>query len=163
MGDLSHLDGQSLQRFIDTDLKEFLTQTEDIRKDKDSGDANRPVRALKSLVDNEATADTLNQNQFLALGPMVSDATTTHGKGLIDALARSAKSIDTVLADQQRLWQDIDRDFREVIKAIGDRQSDNLTEIDAQKALDLFADVDDDLGGSNTTSTSTSTGTNSDT
>ncbi|MEV7080018.1 type VII secretion system-associated protein [Streptomyces sp. NPDC093516] len=154
MGNLSHLDGKSLQTFIDHDLKDFLTKTQEIRKDKDSGDAQFPIRALKSLVDGETTPATIGQNQILALGPMVSDD-TTHGKGLVEAVRAAAKSIDEILERQQRIFQDIDRDFRQTLKQIGTTQSDNLTEIDGDKMLELFEDVDNDMSpDSKTTNTS---------
>ncbi|MFH8625921.1 type VII secretion system-associated protein [Streptomyces vietnamensis] len=145
MGNLSHLDGQSLQTFIDHDIKDFLTKTEEIRRDKDSGDAKYPIRALRSLVDGETTPETIGQNQILALGPMAGDD-TTHGKSLIEAVKGAAKSIDEILERQQRLFRDIDRDFRQTLKIMGSAQSDNLTEIKADKMLELFEDVDNDMG-----------------
>ncbi|MFF0478486.1 type VII secretion system-associated protein [Streptomyces sp. NPDC004284] len=147
MGNLSHLDGQSLQTFVDHDIKDFLTKTEEIRRDKDSGDATYPIRALRSLVDGETTPETIGQNQVLALGPMAGDD-TTHGKSLIEAVKGAAKSIDEILERQQRLFRDIDRDFRQTLKLMGSAQSDNLTEINAEKMLELFEDVDNDMGPS---------------
>lgn len=143
MANLSHLDGQSLQRFIDTDLHDFVRATESIRQDDTAG------RALSSLLAGESTPETLQQNQFLALGPMT-DNDLTHGKALVAATTKSAKSIDEILLNQQRLFRDIDRDFRQVIKTMGDKQSDNIAEIEAEKLLDIFEDVDNDMGGSDT-------------
>ncbi|MFE4453472.1 type VII secretion system-associated protein [Streptomyces sp. NPDC056796] len=148
MGNLTHLDGKSLQTFIETDLKDFVTQTQNIRNDKPDTSDGRPAgRALKSLIDGSTTPETLQQNQFLALGPMVAND-LTHGKGLIEATTRSAKSIDGILEAQQRLFRDIERDFRQTLKVMGATQSDNMTEINAQKMLDIFEDVDNDLGPS---------------
>jgi len=144
MGNLSHLDGKSLQTFIDTELKDFVTQTENIRKDAAPG-SDHPGRALKSLINGEADPDTLNQNQFLALGPMVGDDSLTHGKPLVEAATKSAKSIDGILENQQRLFRDIERDFRETLKIMGATQNDNITKIKAEKLLDIFEDVDHDL------------------
>ncbi|WP_030186759.1 type VII secretion system-associated protein [Streptomyces violaceorubidus] len=145
MGNLSHLDTQSLQAFVDNDIKDFLTKTEEIRRDKDSGDTKYPVRALKSLVDGQATPQTIGQNQILALGPMVNDD-TTHGKGLIEALKKAAGSIDEILERQVRIFQDIDRDFRQTLKHMTSAQEDNLTKIEAAKLLELLEDVDNDMG-----------------
>jgi len=145
MGDLSHLDGKSLQSFIDNDIRDFMTKTEEIRKDKDSGDAKYPIRALKSLVDGQTTPETIGQNQFLALGPMVTDD-LTHGKSLVEALRTAAASIDEILERQQRIFRDIDRDFRQTLKLMGSTQGDNLTEIEAEKLLELLEDVDNDMG-----------------
>lgn len=144
MGNLSHLDGKSLQTFVDHDIKDFLTKTEEIRRDKDAGGGNHPVRSLKSLIDGESTPETIGQNQFLALGPMVGDD-LSHGKGLIAAVTASAKSIDEILERQQRIFNDIDRDFRQTLKLMGSTQSDNITEIDGEKLLELFEDVDNDM------------------
>ncbi|MGW3496383.1 type VII secretion system-associated protein [Streptomyces sp. NPDC001020] len=156
MANLSHLDGKSLQTFIDTELKDFVTQTENIRQDSDEG-TDHPARALKSLLNGEATPETLHQNQFLALGPMAGDEGLTHGKALIDAVTRSAKSIDGILENQQRLFRDIDRDFRETLKIMGATQSDNITEISGEKLLDIFGDVDRDLTPTNGKSQSQTT------
>ncbi|MFJ3672575.1 type VII secretion system-associated protein [Streptomyces sp. NPDC090106] len=152
MGKLTHLDGKSLSSFIETELKDFVEQTKNIRQDKtDSGDARPPGRALKSLVDGTTTPETLQQNQFLALGPMVSDG-LTHGKNLIEATTKSAKSIDGILEAQERLFRDIDRDFRQTLKLMGNTQSDNIAEINAEKFLDIFEDVDNDLSPTSTSS-----------
>ncbi|MGW0812780.1 type VII secretion system-associated protein [Streptomyces viridiviolaceus] len=145
MGNLSHLDGKSLQTFIDNDIKDFLTKTEEIRRDRDTGDAKFPVRALKSLVDGETTPETIGQNQILALGPMANDD-TTHGKSLIEAVKGAAKSIDEILERQQRIFRDIDRDFRQTLKLMGSTQNDNLSEIKGDKMLELLEDVDNDMG-----------------
>ncbi|MGW0855109.1 type VII secretion system-associated protein [Streptomyces sp. NPDC002690] len=153
MGNLTQLDGKSLQTFIDTELKDFVTQTENIRRDKtDSSDGRPPGRALKSLIDGATTPETLQQNQFLALGPMAGDQ-LTHGKSLIEATTKSATSIDGILDAQQRLFKDIDRDFRETLKIMGNTLGDNLTEINAQKLLDIFEDVDGDMSPSSSTKT----------
>lgn len=151
MGNLSYLDGKSLQTFIDTDLKDFVTQTERIREDADPK-SDHPGRALKSLINGEADPDTLNQNQYLALGPMVDDGSLTHGKALVQSLTRSAKSIDAILENQQRLFRDIDKDFRETLKIMGSTQSDNITEISGEKLLDIFDDVDRDMTPSSSSS-----------
>ncbi|WP_399895603.1 type VII secretion system-associated protein [Streptomyces sp. BBFR51] len=148
MGQLTQLDGKSLQTFIDTQLKDFVTQTEEIRRDGTDPVTHRPARAVKSLVNGEATAETLRQNQFLALGPMLGDEALTHGKTLLDAITESAKSVDAILENQERLFRDIDRGFRETIKIIGSTQSDNISEINAEKFLDIFDDVDHDMSGS---------------
>ncbi|MEU8543816.1 type VII secretion system-associated protein [Streptomyces sp. NPDC048717] len=142
MGGLSHFDGKSLQTFIDTELHDFVTATQNIRQDDTAGAG----RALKSLVENQTTPQTLQQNQFLAIGPMTADD-LTHGKSLVEGVTKSATSIDKILADQERLFRDIERDFRQTLKVIGNTQSDSLTEIDGQKALDIFEDVDGDLSG----------------
>ncbi len=145
MGDLSHLDGKSLQTFIDNDIRDFLAKTEEIRRDKDFGDGTYPVRALRGLVAGETTPDTIGQNQILALGPMANDD-TTHGKGLIEALKNAAQSIDEILERQRRIFLDIDRNFRQTLKLMGTTQNDNLTEIEADKLLELLEDVDNDMG-----------------
>lgn len=147
MGNLSHLDAKSLQTFVDNDIKDFVKKTEEIRRDQDTGDAKYPIRALKSLVDGQTTPATIGQNQILALGPMVNDD-TTHGKGLIEALKKSAGSIDEILERQARIFQDIDRDFRQTLKHMESTQSDNLTKIEASKLLELLEDVDNDMSPS---------------
>ncbi|MGW7571496.1 type VII secretion system-associated protein [Streptomyces tendae] len=138
---LTSLDANELMRFIETELADFVIDTDRIRKDDDMFG-----RALKSLLDKQATPKTLQQNQFLAIGAMVQDD-LTHGKSLIEAVTNVAKSMDDILEDQERLFKDIDKDFREVVKVLSKTQGANITSIDAEKALEILSDVDNDLRG----------------
>ncbi|MGV9914640.1 type VII secretion system-associated protein [Streptomyces tendae] len=142
MPDLSHLDGPSLQTFIDTELKDFMTKTQEIRKDAAAG------RALRALVAGETTPETIGQNQILALGPMVNDD-LTHGKSLVEATRKAAESIDKILEHQERLLKDIDRDFRLTLKHMQETQSNNLSGITGDKMLELLEDVDNSMGPTN--------------
>ncbi|MFD9393349.1 type VII secretion system-associated protein [Streptomyces sp. NPDC060000] len=143
MADLTQLNALGLQRFIDNDVAGFSANLEAVRKDDTNG-----VRALKSLVEGYTTADTMQENQFLAIGLMsAGDSSLQGGKTLIDRVTAGATAIDAVLKAQQTLFEDIDRDLRTTVKKLLKNQDESLASIGGQKLLDIFSDVDSDLGG----------------
>ncbi|MFC4508302.1 MULTISPECIES: type VII secretion system-associated protein [Streptomyces] len=147
MVDLTRLDSRGIQTFIETTLAEFLAEFEKIRKD----DPNS-ARALKTMLAGTATPETLDENQFAAIGLMAADD-SVHGQSLIKTITTVAGSVDDEMAANHTLFKDIDRDLRETVKTLLTTQDTNLSSIDGEKFLDIFTDVDDDLG-SKTTSTS---------
>ncbi|TXC99886.1 type VII secretion system-associated protein [Streptomyces sp. ISID311] len=142
MPDLTHLDAHAVQTFIDNDVSDFMSALEKIRKDDPGG-----VRALKSILDGTATVDTLDENQILAIGLMAGDD-SLHGQNLIKAVQTVATSVDEILATQGTLFKDIDRDLRRTVKTLLDTQGSSLASIDGEKLLDVFSNVDSDLGAS---------------
>ncbi|MEU5093233.1 type VII secretion system-associated protein [Streptomyces sp. NPDC020996] len=152
MTDLTHLDGQQLKRFREEDVNAFRTALKAILADS----ATPPViRALGSLVAGRTTPDTLNQNQVLAIGNMSTDD-LVQGKTLVGQVTSAAKGIDDILVAQQTLFEDLDDNLQTTIETLLKNQGDSLTAIDGEKLLDVFSDVNDDLGsagGSNSSST----------
>lgn len=140
MADLTHLDGPALQAFLDGDLHDFTTALTAIRKDDPNG-----VRSLKGLLDGETTADTLQEAKFLAIGAMAADD-TVHGAALLKQLTASAQAVDTVFDKQGKLFKDIEADLRQTIKTLLKTQGTSLDSIDGAKLLDIFSDLDADMG-----------------
>ncbi|MEU8588763.1 type VII secretion system-associated protein [Streptomyces sp. NPDC048664] len=145
MADLTHLDKAGMQAFVNGDLADFITAIDKIRKDDPAG-----ARALKSLLDGRNTADTLQENPFLAIG-LMAGSDDVHGASLITKVKAMAQSVDDIFGSQKTLFKDIDTDVRETIRTLLATQGDNLGSIDGEKLLDVFSDVDGDLsdtGGS---------------
>jgi hypothetical protein len=150
MADLTHLDSPGLQAFVDGDLADFITELEKIRKDDPAG-----AQALKSLLDGRNTPGTLQENPFLAIG-LMAGGDDVHGATLISKIKDMAQSVDDIFGAQKTLFKDIDSDLRETIRTLLKTQGSNLTSINGEKLLDIFSDVDSDLGdtgGSNSTTT----------
>ncbi|MET8942582.1 type VII secretion system-associated protein [Streptomyces sp. NPDC004542] len=156
MTDLTHLDSAQLKAFLDEDVATFIKGLKEIRQDLPGGESTS-VRALSSLVEGLTTPSTLNQNPVLAIGTMAADD-LVFGKALVTKLTGIAKSADDIFLAQQTLFQDLKRDLQTTLDTLLKNQGDSLIAIDAEKLLDIFADVDSDLGsgagaGSNGSST----------
>lgn len=147
MADLTHLDSTGLQTFVDNDVDSFLKELDAIRKDDPAG-----VLALQSILLGRPTAATLQENPILAIGLMGGDDTVS-GASLIARVKDSAQSVDDIFSAQKTLFKDIDTDLRETIKTLLETQGSSLTSIDGQSLLDVFSDVDGELGGGGTTTT----------
>jgi hypothetical protein len=140
MADLTHLDAPSLQKFLDVDVAAFIEELRKIR-------LNDWAPALQSILDGKTTAGTLYQNPILALGPMATGQNDlVFGAGLINAVKADAQSFDDVLAFQQQLFKDIDKDLQTTIETLLKTQGAGLESIDGEKLLDAFDDVNADLG-----------------
>lgn len=147
MADLTHLDSTGLQTFVDNDVDSFLKELDAIRKDDPAG-----VLALQSILLGRPTAATLQENPILAIGLMGGDDTVS-GASLIARVKDSGQSVDDIFVAQKTLFKDIDTDLRETIKTLLETQGSSLTSIDGQSLLDVFSDVDGELGGGGTTTT----------
>ncbi|MGW3622028.1 type VII secretion system-associated protein [Streptomyces sp. NPDC000880] len=139
MADLTHLDAKSLQTFLDVDVAAFIEELKKIRQDDWAA-------ALKSILEGKVTSSTLQQNPILALGLMASGQNDpVFGAGLINAVKADAQSFDDVLAFQQQLFKDIDKDLQTTIETLLKTQGASLESIDGEKLLDPFSDVENDL------------------
>ncbi|MGW1269610.1 type VII secretion system-associated protein [Streptomyces sp. NPDC002491] len=141
MTDLTHLNAQQLRAFLTHDVAAFLKALADIQADTD---ATPPVRALNSLL-TKTTAETLKQNQVLAIGLLGDDPLVANGKGLVAGLTGAAQAIDKIFLAQQTLFRDIENNLGTTIDKLLANQNDSLTAIDGERFLEEFADVDSDL------------------
>ncbi|MEV6160700.1 type VII secretion system-associated protein [Streptomyces sp. NPDC052052] len=145
MADLTHLDGKTLQTFTDQDVADFIKALDDIRKDNPAG-----VKALKSILDRRTDRDHLQQDPALALGLMLASDSDVQGQELVAAVKKAAESVDGIFESQQTLFKHIDLDLRESIKTLLDTQGKSLESIDGAALLDIFSDVDQELGPTTT-------------
>ncbi|MEV5384468.1 type VII secretion system-associated protein [Streptomyces sp. NPDC052721] len=146
MADLTHLDVQTLRTFLQNDVAEFVRELEKIRTDD-------WAPALRSLLENRASADTLQENPFLAIGLMGQDD-TLGGQALLTAVKDQAKAADGILDFQQRLFRDIDTELRETIDTLLTTQGASLEAIEAADFLDVLDGVDHTLSGGDGVSSS---------
>ncbi|MFK4688183.1 type VII secretion system-associated protein [Streptomyces pristinaespiralis] len=153
MTDLTQLDAAHLQTFIDTEVADFDKDLVDIGKDVPKG-----ARALKSLVEgyHAHEGDHLQENPYLAIGLMAAEGGLVKGNALVSRVADAAKGIVDVLTAEQNLFKHIARNLEETIKVLQKNQDQSLTAISAEKMLDLFSDVDNDLSGTPASDNSTS-------
>ncbi|MCQ9183299.1 type VII secretion system-associated protein [Streptomyces sp. IBSBF 2953] len=142
--DLTHLDSKELNRFIE-EVADFSKALRAIRADQPKSGKYPAVPALSSLVEGRTTPETLNQNPVLAVGAMAGDD-LVHGKALVEGLTKSAQALDDVLVAQQTLFKDIESNLQTTVDTLLRNQSDSLAAVDGEKLLDVFADVDNDLG-----------------
>jgi hypothetical protein len=147
VADLTQLNADTLKKFNDNDVADFITDLNNIRHDDPNGGM-----ALKSLIEGRETAANPSANSFLTIGGMTSDD-TVFGSSLLKALTGAASAVDGVFTTQQTLFGDIHTDLGTVISTLLNTQGSNLGSIDGQKFLDPFTTVDGDLSGANSSST----------
>ncbi|KOV30675.1 type VII secretion system-associated protein [Streptomyces sp. XY152] len=153
MTDLTQLDASHLQTFIDTEVADFNKDLVGIGKDVPGG-----ARALKSLVEgyHSSEGNHLQENPYLAIGLMATEGGLVKGNTLVSRIADAAKGIVDVLTAEQKLFKHIAGNLEETIKVLQKNQDRSLTAISAEKMLDLFSDVDNDLSGTPASGNSTS-------
>lgn len=143
-----NLDKAWLENFLNHDILNFRNELTKIVQDgiAPSGEI---VPALANLVPEGPIPEgwPTGAARPLAIGAMATDD-RTNGKALVAAIIELIKAIDVILTNQKTLFDDIDDNLRTSIDKLFKTQGDNLTKIDGDKLLDIFDDVDDDLGGS---------------
>ncbi|MDQ0765440.1 type VII secretion system-associated protein [Streptomyces canus] len=136
MADLTHLDANGLQTFVDNDVADFIDALKRIRED------DSDVKSVHSAVAGyDSSDDEVGRNKFLVIGGLNTDA-EPQGKALIDAVTSAAKGIDEFFSAQQSLFKNIDSDLRETIKTLLKTQQESLAGIKAQELLDVFSNLD---------------------
>ncbi|MEV5493482.1 type VII secretion system-associated protein [Streptomyces bobili] len=131
MADLTKLDAQALQSFIDNDVHQFKTDIVTLR-------TSQP--ALKSLY------DIANSTAPLAIGALAGD-TDTGGKNVTGNTATAARAIDTVLNRHAVALDDLERNLRNVITTMLKTQGSNLEQVDGEKFLTAIGPYDTDMSG----------------
>jgi hypothetical protein len=158
MADLSHLDKNAIQAFLDGDVGTFINDLKLIQQD-DPND----VQALKSIAAGFTTPETegmVSADKPLAIGDMATDQQSLmDGKNVTTAVINAIGAIVTILEGQSTLFGDIHDNLETTITELMDTQGSNLSSIDGADFLNDLSDVDSDLGsgGSSTSGGSTST------
>lgn len=143
MADLTHLDKKQLQQFRDVDVEDVRKKAVKHRDEEDSG-----IRPLGHLVDGHTTADNTDKaQQVLHIGNMSRDPDVS-GPTLIENITTVAKSIDKLLGDQEKLFEEMQEALQDTLDKMSKTQQDNLDAIDAQSLLQIFSDVDTATSGS---------------
>ncbi|MFD8810917.1 type VII secretion system-associated protein [Streptomyces sp. NPDC059627] len=140
MADLTKLDAQALQAFIDNDVTTFYNDIVALRR------AGQTPPAL---------FDVANEPKPLLLGQMNTDGDTGGDNVLKNAIA-AATAIDKVLNSHQSGFQDLRTELENVITTMLKTQGDNLADVDAQKFLSAIDGYVSDMGGGSTSTTKSS-------
>ncbi|MFD6529592.1 type VII secretion system-associated protein [Streptomyces sp. NPDC060184] len=139
--DLSHLDLDSLQRFVDTDVQEFIDLLTDLEKDSPYG-----ISSLKFLSAQMASPGVGLSSHVLKLGKLVEkDASPLSAAPLLTYLTGAAESQAEVISNQLKLFTDIQKNMRTVLATMKKNQADSLEDIKSQEFLNDLGDVDGDL------------------
>ncbi|WP_329613062.1 type VII secretion system-associated protein [Streptomyces brevispora] len=139
---LSHLDTETLQKFIDTDVQEFIDLLGALEKDTATGG----ISALKFLSAQMATPEVGLSSHVLKLGKLVGkDATPLSASPLVEYLTGAAESQAGVISNQLKLFNDIQRNMKTVLATMKKNQADSLDDIKSQEFLNDLGDVDGDL------------------
>ncbi|MFJ6462701.1 type VII secretion system-associated protein [Streptomyces sp. NPDC091387] len=139
---LSHLDTESLQKFIDTDVQEFIDLLTALEKDTETGG----ISSLKFLSAQMATPEVGLSSHVLKLGKLAGkDATPLSANPLVEYLTGAAGSQAGVISDQLKLFNDIQKNMKTVLETMKKNQADSLEDIKSQEFLNDLGDVDGDL------------------
>ncbi|WP_299531695.1 type VII secretion system-associated protein [uncultured Streptomyces sp.] len=143
-----NLDKAWLQSFLDTDVKHFLAEIKKIMADGTVG--GEVVPALFNLLPaGEHGSGVLPGAALpLTIGGMLKDA-ETNGSHLDTALTELITAVHTIFKDQKLLFESIEDGLEDTLEQLFKTQGENLEKIDGEKLLDIFSDVDDNLGGGN--------------
>ncbi|MDH2393678.1 type VII secretion system-associated protein [Streptomyces sp. HNM0663] len=143
-----NLDKAWLENFLNHDILNFRNELKKILQDG-IAPSGQIVPAVASLLKNGRNPDDKLPGAELPLtiGGMVGDE-RTNGKALVEAVVELIEAIDLILENQKTLFEDIDDNLRTSIDKLFKTQGENLVNIEGDKLLDIFEDVDDSLGGS---------------
>jgi len=144
--DLSHLDPDSLQKFIDDQtggVAAFVTALGNLKNDAP------PLVAMTTLVSALANPAQL----FMKGGPQLGNLALDDGKadgpitatGLLAYMQASADSFKVVVNDQATLFDDIKRNLGTTIASMKEAQQNSLDLVEGERFLNDFHNVEADL------------------
>jgi len=142
VADLTHLDLKQLQSFRDHEVDNALAGARRHRNDNNDG-----IRPLGDLIDGHTTAQNLDKSQQLLHVGHMATGDLVSGPALIEDVKSVATSIDKLLGDQEKLFEDLMEALQDTIDKMNKTNQDNLDSIDAQTLLQIFEDVDTDISG----------------
>lgn len=150
MADLSHLDKNAIQAFLDGDVATFVNDLKLIQQD------GTDAQALKSIASGFTTPETegmVSASKPLAIGDMATDQQSLmDGKNVTTAVINAISAIVTILEGQSTLFGDIHDNLETTITELMDTQGSNLSTIDGADFLTDLSDVDADLGSGGSSS-----------
>lgn len=157
MANRTVLDVEWLKQFIHGDFDDFRTALRKILQDDPTAGPS-----LGFIADGAVTTTTLVSSKPLALGGMVgavgggaetdaeatsaSSATDMGGGALNQAIQKAAGAIYEQLESQDKLFEDMESALWETIEKMKASQARSLDKISSDTFMDIFEDVDTDLG-----------------
>ncbi|WP_327237875.1 type VII secretion system-associated protein [Streptomyces sp. NBC_01317] len=141
MAEVTVLDSAFLKKFISDHIEPFVGTLEGIVKYSPT-----EGEAISYIADGRSTT-TLSTTKPLIIGNMAAEKEGAGGKlnGVIQA---EAVEIVRIIEEQTVLFEDFEEALRETIKQLEKTQGATLQGITPEEFMDVFEDVDSDLGGS---------------
>lgn len=134
--DLTKLDSQALQAFIDNDVTAFIND----------------IVALRAAGQTPPALFDLSSSPHPVLMGQMGGDDNTGGKSVITNAQSAAKAIDQVLKTHKESFDDLKTELQDVITTMLKTQGESLASIDGQKFLTAIKNYDFDMsGGSSTT------------
>ncbi|MER7487152.1 type VII secretion system-associated protein [Streptomyces sp. NPDC126497] len=136
------LDSTFLKNFINNQIDGFRTSLENILKDSPTAGP-----AISFIADSISTT-TILSSKPLVLGPMADENSVVGGGSLNKVIQQGAGEVERILEDQTVLFEDLEQALWDTIDELAKAQGKNLENITADEFMDIFEDVDSDLGNS---------------
>ncbi|MEN8651637.1 type VII secretion system-associated protein [Streptomyces sp. 21So2-11] len=139
--DLSHLDTETLRKFVDTDVEGFVKALIDLTTDT----ANPYVPCMLTL------SNQVNKKDGTGTVPKLGKLGAPEGPlsplviPLVDLLKSASTSLAKVEKDQLTLFNDLKRELGAVITDMENTQKKNLEDIESKKFLNDLRTVDTGL------------------
>ncbi|WMX43815.1 type VII secretion system-associated protein [Streptomyces roseicoloratus] len=154
---LTRLDTKTLRRFIDHDVETFVlwlwTLQEASGRYLKTGDHYYTLDWTGVPSMSGLSAQLENPTQYNSKVTLLLGKLTAPGKGdgpmsahdFLTFVKSAASELAVVVDDQKDFFDDVKRNLESVITTMTGAQQKNLDQIDSQKFLDLFRDVETDL------------------
>ncbi|MGY0064652.1 type VII secretion system-associated protein [Streptomyces sp. LZ34] len=141
------MDKAGLQSFLDNRVLPFKDELRKITEDDPTFGPS-----MGALIGSEDISldefDSYQAGKPLALGWMLQQGEVDGQVAKLNkSLATMAENIVEIYEEQAKLFGDIEDNLGTTLETLFATQGGNLISIDGQEFLDIFEDVDDDLGG----------------
>ncbi|MYV51683.1 type VII secretion system-associated protein [Streptomyces sp. SID3212] len=140
MAEVTVLDSAFLKKFISDHIEPFVGTLEGIVKYSPT-----EGEAISYIADGRSTT-TLSTTKPLIIGNMAGEKAA--GGKLNGVIQAEAVEIVRIIEEQTVLFEDFEEALRETIKQLEKNQGSTLQAITPEEFMDVFEDVDSDLGGS---------------
>ncbi|MFI9584763.1 type VII secretion system-associated protein [Streptomyces sp. NPDC052236] len=141
MANVTVLDSAFLTKFISNHIEPFAATLEAILKDSLS-----EGRAISFIANAEKTTTTISTTKPLTIGGMAGEKSAAGGGKVNTVIQQEATEILRIITDQTVLFEDFEEALRETVKQLEKVQGGNLEGIVPEDFMDIFEDVDSDLG-----------------
>ncbi|MER5276852.1 type VII secretion system-associated protein [Streptomyces sp. NPDC002809] len=151
--DLSHLDPENLQKFIDgkggdgttEGVQGVIDALVELQTDLDGGSADGPVMSMKTLSDALGTPSAPFGAGGLQIGLLAQQSGALAGGVLLTFVKGAATSLHPVESSQEQLFRDIRLNLGTTIAEMKKAQQDSLDQVDGATFLNDLHNVEDDL------------------
>ncbi|MET9481584.1 type VII secretion system-associated protein [Streptomyces sp. NPDC006638] len=140
MAEVTVLDSAFLKKFISDHIEPFVGTLEGIVKYSPTDG-----EAISYIADGRSTT-TLSSTKPLIIGNMAGEKAA--GGKLNGVIQAEAAEIVRIIEEQTVLFEDFEEALRETITQLEKNQGSTLQAITPEEFMDVFEDVDSDLGGS---------------